>query len=339
MVGRLPCRVLSFPRPLIRMLKRPGPAAGRPVPAGPVVRLSDPSRAQWGLRTTVASCHSASEAASVAFSRLASVSVEGRLLSGGLVGVSYFVAEGVPEFEEALGQLVEAGGEGSVVEDAVEQGFLVDGQLDWSRSSDVLEGFDHFVGAWSHSQFPEQVFAAPPREPDVVGSPGSVDRDADVVEALGHWSIVRAARDGSGCAAGNPRVVDGAAVWCLTGRTGGRSPNALSPTKGVTQMRIALALKRAGLNSDLLHSLGFTSIGAAVSLWVRSGSVEDDKKKARAERLAIFVGLWPPTFFLLGKVLQDLEATPAQQVFRARGVDEDQLDATLRHEAAATATA
>src|SRR5918993_250612 len=104
-------------------------------------------------------------------------------------------------------------------------------------------------------------------------------------------------------------------------------------------MRIALALKRAGLNSDLLHSLGFTSIGAAVSLWARSGMVDDNNKKARAERLAIFVGLWPPTFFLLGKVLQDLEATPAQQVLRARGVEESQVDEALRHEAAATATA
>jgi hypothetical protein len=30
------------------------------------------------------------------------------------------------------------------------------------------------------------------------------------------------------------------------------------------------------------------------------------------------VGLWPPTFFLLGKVLQDLEATPDEQVEQAR---------------------
>ena len=104
-------------------------------------------------------------------------------------------------------------------------------------------------------------------------------------------------------------------------------------------MRIALTLKRAGLNSDLLHSLGFTSIVAAISLWGRSASAADKDAKARAERLAIFVGLWPPTFFLLGKVLQDLEATPAQQVFRARGVDETQLAETLRHEAAASAPA
>jgi hypothetical protein len=104
-------------------------------------------------------------------------------------------------------------------------------------------------------------------------------------------------------------------------------------------MRIAIALKRAGLSSDLMHSLGFTSIIGAVSLWARSAKVDKKEEKARAERLAIFIGLWPPTFFLLGKVLQDLEATPAQQVFRARGVDENDLESTLRHEAAVTTSA
>jgi hypothetical protein len=100
-------------------------------------------------------------------------------------------------------------------------------------------------------------------------------------------------------------------------------------------MKIALTLRRLGMNSDVLHGLGLGSIVAAVSLWARSASVDDWRRKARAERLAIFVGLWPPTFFLLGKVLQDLEASPAQQVLRARGVDESQLDEALRHEAAA----
>src|SRR5215212_2406570 len=100
-------------------------------------------------------------------------------------------------------------------------------------------------------------------------------------------------------------------------------------------MRIALALRSVGINSDILHGLGLGSIVAAISLWGRSASVDDWKDKARAERLAIFIGLWPPTFFLLGKVLQDLEATPAQQVMRARGVDDEELDATLRREAAA----
>jgi hypothetical protein len=104
-------------------------------------------------------------------------------------------------------------------------------------------------------------------------------------------------------------------------------------------MKIALALRRLGLSSDLLHSLGFGSMAAAISLWGRSASVDDWKAKARAERLAIFVGLWPPTFFLLGKVMQDLESSPAQQVLRARGVEESQLDDALRHEAAAVTSA
>jgi hypothetical protein len=104
-------------------------------------------------------------------------------------------------------------------------------------------------------------------------------------------------------------------------------------------MRIALTLRRLGISSDVLHGLGFASVLGAISLWGRSVSVDDWKKKARAERLAIFVGLWPPTFFLLGKVLQDLEASPAQQVLRGRGADQADVDEALRHEAAAVTAA
>lgn len=83
-------------------------------------------------------------------------------------------------------------------------------------------------------------------------------------------------------------------------------------------MRIALFLKKLGFNSSIMHSFGLASIGGALSLWGRSAARSDREKKARAERLAIFVGLWPPTFFLLGKVLQDLEASPEEQVEQAR---------------------
>ena len=85
-------------------------------------------------------------------------------------------------------------------------------------------------------------------------------------------------------------------------------------------MRIALLLKRLRFNSTLLHSLGLASIGGAISLWGRSASNGDKEARARAERLAIFVGLWPPTFFLLGKVLQDLERTPEEQAAEARAL-------------------
>jgi hypothetical protein len=83
-------------------------------------------------------------------------------------------------------------------------------------------------------------------------------------------------------------------------------------------MRVALFLKKLGFNSSIMHSFGLASIGGALSLWGRSAARSDREKKARAERLAIFVGLWPPTFFLLGKVLQDLEASPEEQVEQAR---------------------
>jgi hypothetical protein len=83
-------------------------------------------------------------------------------------------------------------------------------------------------------------------------------------------------------------------------------------------MKVALLLRKAGFTSTILHSLGLASIGGSISLWGRSAAVSDKAAKARAERLAIFIGLWPPTFFLLGKVLQDLEATPDEQVEQAR---------------------
>ena len=83
-------------------------------------------------------------------------------------------------------------------------------------------------------------------------------------------------------------------------------------------MKIALLLRKLGFTSTIMHSFGLASIGGALSLWGRSAARSDRDAKARAERLAIFVGLWPPTFFLLGKVLQDLEATPDEQVEQAR---------------------
>jgi hypothetical protein len=95
-------------------------------------------------------------------------------------------------------------------------------------------------------------------------------------------------------------------------------------------MRIALALHRAGLRSDLLHGLGFASIVGSLAFWGRSGTAEDRFAKARAERLAIFVGLWPPTLFLLGKVLQDLERPPGESADRIRRPDEESVDETLK---------
>jgi hypothetical protein len=81
-------------------------------------------------------------------------------------------------------------------------------------------------------------------------------------------------------------------------------------TRDATDQTVGERAERTGVR--------LTSIGGAVSLWGRSAAKSDKHAKARAERLAIFFGLWPPTFFLLGKVLQDLEATPDEQVEQAR---------------------
>ena len=94
-------------------------------------------------------------------------------------------------------------------------------------------------------------------------------------------------------------------------------------------MRIALSLHKLGLSSDLLHSLGFASIFGAVSLWLRSAAADNRETRARAERLAIFIGLWPPTFFLLGKVLQDIETEPAEQARKGREAKGETVDEAL----------
>src|SRR2546429_9429743 len=90
------------------------------------------------------------------------------------------------------------------------------------------------------------------------------------------------------------------------------------PSKEGVFMRIALSLRKLGLTSDVLHGLGFGSMAAAISLWGRSASVGDWREKARAERLASVIGLWPPAVFLPWEIIQDFENSPAQRALRAR---------------------
>ena len=102
-------------------------------------------------------------------------------------GVGEFIAERITKLEEAGGQLVESACERSVVEHAVEQGLLLDRELDGPAGADVVESLDEVRGAFDRSQFREQVLAACPGESDVIRAAASVDRDADVVEAFRHW--------------------------------------------------------------------------------------------------------------------------------------------------------
>ncbi len=82
-------------------------------------------------------------------------------------------------------------------------------------------------------------------------------------------------------------------------------------------IRIPLALHRLA-SADAMQALGLASILGALSLWPRSGGISGQQERTWAERRAIFVGLWPSTFFLLGEILQDIEASPEEQARRRR---------------------
>lgn len=61
-------------------------------------------------------------------------------------------------------------------------------------------------------------------------------------------------------------------------------------------------LNRSGLRSWQLHLLSMGSIGLCIGLWIRAKTVDQDER-GNAERRALFVGLWPPTIWLIGDSL------------------------------------
>ncbi|HET8604902.1 MAG TPA: hypothetical protein VFM09_13305 [Marmoricola sp.] len=62
-------------------------------------------------------------------------------------------------------------------------------------------------------------------------------------------------------------------------------------------------LRRTGLRDTHLHAMSLGSIGLCVGLWLRAKSV-DQSERGNAERRALFVGLWPPTLWLIGDSLR-----------------------------------
>jgi hypothetical protein len=61
-------------------------------------------------------------------------------------------------------------------------------------------------------------------------------------------------------------------------------------------------LHAAGLRSWHLHALSMGLVGLCVGLWIRAKTVDQDER-GNAERRALFVGLWPPTVWLIGDSL------------------------------------
>ena len=65
-------------------------------------------------------------------------------------------------------------------------------------------------------------------------------------------------------------------------------------------------LQRAGLRSDHLRLTSLGSILLCVALWMRAKTFDQDER-GNAERRALFVGLWPPTFWLISDSLERRE--------------------------------
>lgn len=60
---------------------------------------------------------------------------------------------------------------------------------------------------------------------------------------------------------------------------------------------------RVGARGWHLHLVSLASIFLCVSLWIRAKTL-DQSERGNAERRALFVGLWPPMFWLIGDSLE-----------------------------------
>ena len=71
-------------------------------------------------------------------------------------------------------------------------------------------------------------------------------------------------------------------------------------------MTLSGALAGAGIRSTHFYVTSVGSIGLCIGLWIRAKTVDQDER-GNAERRALFVGLWPPMFWLMGDALRDHE--------------------------------
>jgi hypothetical protein len=72
-------------------------------------------------------------------------------------------------------------------------------------------------------------------------------------------------------------------------------------------------LFKCGLRSWQLESASLGAIGLCIGLWIRAKTV-DQEARGNAERRALFVGLWPPTLWLIGDSLADHESVQPRWV-------------------------
>jgi hypothetical protein len=66
-------------------------------------------------------------------------------------------------------------------------------------------------------------------------------------------------------------------------------------------------LHDAGLRAAPMHATSLGVVGLCINLWIRAKTVDQDER-GNAERRALFVGLWPAMFWLIGDALEREEA-------------------------------
>jgi hypothetical protein len=71
------------------------------------------------------------------------------------------------------------------------------------------------------------------------------------------------------------------------------------------------------LEEEHLYALSLGSILLCIALWIRAKTIGEDER-GNAERRALFVGLWPPMFWLIGDALHQ-RAPRARRLGRLRG--------------------
>jgi hypothetical protein len=69
-------------------------------------------------------------------------------------------------------------------------------------------------------------------------------------------------------------------------------------------MTMTGVFRRAGLRDSHFQMASLGSVALCLSLWIRAKTVDQDER-GNAERRALFVGLWPPMFWLIGDSLRE----------------------------------
>ena len=76
-----------------------------------------------------------------------------------------------------------------------------------------------------------------------------------------------------------------------------------TPPPGSHDEMVGKTLHSVGFRSWHLHSASLGSVALCLGLWIRAKTV-DQQSRGNAERRAIFVGLWPPMFWLIGDAVE-----------------------------------